>query len=259
MSLEFFTDLINQLKLDNVFNVVFLFLTFTLGGIVRGFAGFGFTLIVLPLAALILPVTSLVPAIVLLEFCGNTQILLKVKKSVDWSWVKAIFLPCLLFTPFGVWLLTILDQQTITLVICIFVFCSAIGIHLGYTYKKEPTFLQNTLAGGVAGIMNGAASMSGPPTVIHAMADSRNIVVKRASMIGFFVPANIVSIIMMSFAGIFNTHTMMLALLAYPLSYCGNKIGISIFDRSGGANFKLITVVLLLLISLFSAYKVLAA
>ena len=168
---------------------------------------------------------------------------------------EACIYPCLFFTPIGVWLLTALDQKLITLVICVFVFFSAIGIYLGFTYKKEPTIIQSSLVGSIAGIMNGAASMSGPATVIHAMADKRPIEVKRASLVGFFVFANVVNIVVMTFAGIFNKETSYLRLATH--GYIGNKIGMFIFDRSGGANFKLITVILLLMISIFSAYKVL--
>ena len=59
--LDFLQHFLVQLHIESTTEIILLLLTFILGGIVRGFAGFGFTLIVLPLAALVLLLRPLCP------------------------------------------------------------------------------------------------------------------------------------------------------------------------------------------------------
>jgi len=149
--------------MDLIFSPTFLILgaIFIFAAIVRGFSGFGFTLVALPLSALFVPVIELVPVFMLIDLLGNVQLLPKVKKHVNWRWVAKVFTPCLVFTPVGLLLLKSVSQDTIILIISAFIFVSALVIYRGFQYKSEPRSAPYIL-GSLAGIMNGAAHLLAP-------------------------------------------------------------------------------------------------
>lgn len=232
-----------------------LILVFIFAAIVRGFSGFGFTLIALPLSALFVPVIKLVPVFMLIDCLGNIQLLPKVRRSVDWSWVAHVFIPCLVFTPVGLLLLTSVDQQTIILIISGFIFTSAFMIQRGFQYSKKSR-VAPLILGSLAGIMNGAASMSGPPIGTHALASPFSPIVARACLIAFFVLADSTAFISASVAGLVDWNTVILTLALLPSSMFGGAVGTKLFDKYGAAKFKPVTIGLLVVIASFSVLRV---
>tara|TARA_Y100001956_G_C4101144_1_gene177720 strand:+ start:555 stop:1292 length:738 start_codon:yes stop_codon:yes gene_type:complete len=244
--------------MDLIFSPTFPILgaIFIFSAIVRGFSGFGFTLVALPLSALFVPVIELVPVFMLIDLLGNVQLLPKVKKHVNWRWVAKVFIPCLVFTPVGLLLLKSVSQDTIILIISAFIFASALMIYRGFQYKSEPRFAPYLL-GSLAGIMNGAASMSGPPIGTHALASPVAPHIARAGLIAFFVLADSSAFVSASIAGLVDRDVVWLTLALLPSSMFGGYVGSKLFERFGGEKFKPVTIGLLIVIAFFSAGRVL--
>ncbi|MGF1763362.1 sulfite exporter TauE/SafE family protein [Aliivibrio kagoshimensis] len=244
--------------MDLIFSHTFfaLILIFIFAATVRGFSGFGFTLIALPLSALFVPVIKLVPVFMLIDCLGNIQLLPKVRRSVDWSWVTQVFIPCLLFTPIGLLLLTSVDQQTIILIISGFIFVSAFMIQRGFQYSKKSR-LAPLILGSLAGVMNGAASMSGPPVGTHALASPFSPAVARACLIAFFVLADSTAFLSATVAGLVDGNTLLLTAALLPSSMLGGIIGTHLFETYGAKKFKPVTIILLIVIASFSVLNVL--
>jgi len=244
--------------MELIFSPIFpaLFAIFIFAAIVRGFSGFGFTLVALPLSALFMPVIELVPVFMLIDLLGNVQLLPKVRHYVNWRWVGKVFIPCLVFTPIGLLVLKSVSQDTIILIISGFIFASALMIKLGFQYQTEPKFAPYLL-GSLAGLMNGAASMSGPPIGAHALASPIAPHVARACLIAFFVLADSSAFVAASVSGIVDWTIIVLTLALLPASMFGGYIGAKLFDKFGGEKFKPVTIVLLIVIASVSAARVL--
>ncbi|MFA0568035.1 sulfite exporter TauE/SafE family protein [Vibrio gallaecicus] len=232
-----------------------LFAIFIFAAMVRGFSGFGFTLVALPLSALFMPVIELVPVFMLIDLLGNVQLLPKVRRHVDWKWVAKVFIPCFVFTPVGLLLLKSVEQDTIVLIISVFIFASALMIQKGFQYSKEPKFAPFIL-GSLAGVMNGAASMSGPPVGAHALASPVAPHIARAGLIAFFVLADSSAFVSASIAGLVNSNLVILTAALLPSSMLGGYLGSQLFERYGGKKFKPVTVILLITIAIFSILRV---
>lgn len=244
--------------MDLIFSTTFpiLFAIFVFAAIVRGFSGFGFTLVALPLSALFMPVIEIVPVFMLIDLLGNVQLLPKVRHYVKWKWVGQVFIPCLIFTPIGLLLLKSVDQDTIILIISAFIFASALLIQRGFQYQGEPKFAPYLL-GSLAGLMNGAASMSGPPVGAHALASQIAPHIARACLIAFFVLADFSAFLAASVGGLVNGQIVILAAALLPASMLGGSIGTKLFEHFGGDKFKPVTILLLVVIAAISAGRVL--
>ena len=233
----------------DVASIVYLSFICIFAGVIRGFTGIGFTMILLPLGSLFLPISVLVPSIMLLEVIGNGQMLPTMKRQVNWKWVIRTFIPCLLFTPLGVYLLKVLDQRTITMLICIFIIFSSIILLKGFQYKKSPGIGLQVFVGGITGLMNGSAAMSGPPAAAHALASRLTIESSRASLIAFILLADLCGFIFASINGLVSLPVILLCLLLYPTSLIGNKLGEYIFSKCGNANGRTAIITLLITIA----------
>lgn len=129
-------------------------------------------------------------------------------------------------------------------------------IYKGFQYKSEPRFAPYIL-GSLAGIMNGAASMSGPPVGTHALASPVAPHIARAGLIAFFVLADSSAFVSASIAGLVDRDVVWLTLVLLPSSMFGGYVGSKLFERFGGEKFKPVTIALLIVIAIFSAGRVL--
>ena len=74
-----------------------------LAAIVRGYSGFGFSLIAITGLALIYPVSSIVPAIFLMEIAATIHMLPSIWKDIHWRSLLPLIIGCLIATPLALW------------------------------------------------------------------------------------------------------------------------------------------------------------
>ncbi|QRG81512.1 sulfite exporter TauE/SafE family protein [Vibrio diabolicus] len=232
---------------------------FFIAGATRGFSGLGFTMVALPFSAHYVPVTVLVPILMLLELIGNGQMYPKIKRDVDWPWLTALIVPTVLFTALGVYLLKVLDQEYVVFAINVFILFSVIWINIGFTFKHHPGIKGHLMFGSVAGIMNGVAAMSGPSVSTYALALGMPMHVIRASLIMFFILADGIGFGFTVVNGLVSLNAVYLALLFYFPSLLGNKLGERLFLRFGNEKGKPFIIFLLGIISLTSIVQFLFA
>ena len=73
--------------------------------IVRGYSGFGFSLLVIVSISLLLPPAQIVPSIFMMEVAASLHLLPGVWRDVHWRALGWLVLGCLLATPLGVYAL----------------------------------------------------------------------------------------------------------------------------------------------------------
>ena len=74
----------------------------------------------------------------------------------------------------------------------------------------------------VAGVMNGLASMGGPPIVVYLMALSRRAAVVRATSIIYFMLAAVLSLLLMIWKGLIDRDILLWSLGSVPVLIGGN-------------------------------------
>ena len=76
-----------------------------LAGFIRGYSGFGASMVVVIGLSLVMPVTDIVPVILLLEIIASSFLLPKVFNEVDWPSLSNLLMGVIIGTPVGVYIL----------------------------------------------------------------------------------------------------------------------------------------------------------
>lgn len=79
-----------------------------LAAIVRGFAGFGFSLLSITAISLVLPAREIVPSIFLLEIAASLNLILSIWNAIDWKSIGWLLAGYALALPLGIYALVTL-------------------------------------------------------------------------------------------------------------------------------------------------------
>ena len=104
--------------------------------IVRGFSGFGFSASSVSLLSFILPAKEIVPIILLLEIIASFLMIPSIWKKINWKFVIYLLLGVALGTPYGVYLLSKLEQNITHFIISATVLVFAGLLLSGYKNTK---------------------------------------------------------------------------------------------------------------------------
>ncbi|MFO1035073.1 MAG: sulfite exporter TauE/SafE family protein [Hyphomicrobiales bacterium] len=138
--------------------------------IVRGFSGFGFSLLAISALSLAYAPADIVPSIFLMEIAASLNLLIKNWKDVHWRSLLPLVTGCLIATPLGVWALATLPAAPIQLAMAAFVLVAVALMSGGLSLKRMPGLPASIAAGAASGLANGAFGMAGPPacsSILH--------------------------------------------------------------------------------------------
>src|SRR6185295_13717693 len=76
-----------------------------LAAIVRGFSGFGFSLLSITAISLVMPAREIVPSIFLLEVAASLNLIPSIWREIDWRSLRWLLLGYIVALPFGVHML----------------------------------------------------------------------------------------------------------------------------------------------------------
>src|SRR5271167_1800334 len=94
--------------------------------VVRGYSGFGFSLLAIVALSLLLPPAQIVPSIFMMEVAASLHLLPGVWRDVHWRALRWLSLGCLVGTPFGVYALAHVPAAPLTLALAAFVLTAAL-------------------------------------------------------------------------------------------------------------------------------------
>lgn len=169
---------------------------------IRGITGFGSGLISVPLLALFLPLTFVVPLILLLDFTASLVIGGVNHHHVRWRELLILIVPSVIGVVIGTHLLVNLAQAPMLIVLAIFVFLfalkSLLNIH-GDTPISQAWAIPAALTGGTVG---GLFGTGGPPYVIYLSHRIHDKSALRATLSALFFIEGLTRIITFLVAGL---------------------------------------------------------
>ena len=112
-----FTDILNQQAPGPV--MIVLGLAALLGGLVRGFTRFGFAMIFMPIAGLVVPLPMASALIWAIDAPFALPLAVRSVRKAQWREIIPLLIGAALLLPVGVWLLTTLSQLTMRWLIAI--------------------------------------------------------------------------------------------------------------------------------------------
>jgi uncharacterized protein len=221
-----------------------------LAAIVRGFSGFGFSLLSISALSLVYAPAQIIPSIFLLEIAASLHLLPSIWRDVHWRSLLPLTLGCLVATPFGVYALAHVAPRPMQLALSAFVLIATALLWRGFALKSMPGTLASTAAGAASGLANGAFGMGGPPVVLFYFSSPAGNAAGRASLIMFFLLTDVIGLANQSVHGLVTREVGMRALWFLPPLVVGVWLGQRSFASMQQDTFRKMVLVLLATLAL---------
>ena len=224
-------------------HLVFASITLLVAYFIRGVSGFGSGLIAIPILALWLPLTFVVPLMLLLDFSASILLSSVNLRQVNWREVRTLIPLSIIGIALGTYLLTSMPLQPMLITLAIFV--AIFGIRSLLNLQGNNTIsrwwaIPAGLSGGTIGALFGTG---GPPYIIylgHRISDKTAL---RATFSGLILVEGTLRISSFAYAGLFSdTRLLWSYLVAMPIVLTREQmmrlIGILLLGSSVSLLFK---------------------
>lgn len=156
-------------------------------GIVRGFAGFGFSALCVAALTLVVPPAQVVPPIFVLEVLASLSLLRGAWPAADWRWLSWLVLGNALFIPLGIAMLAFVPEMPLRLLIGALLLLAAALLRSGFSLALAPTRVVRLATGLVSGFVNGVAAIGGIAVAVLLSTSQMAPATMRATMIVMFL------------------------------------------------------------------------
>jgi uncharacterized membrane protein YfcA len=234
-------------------------------GIVRGFAGFGFSALCVAGLSPFMPPAQVVPPLFVLEVLASLSLLRSAWNHADWSWLGWLLAGNALCIPLGVALLAYVDETPLRLLIGALLLLAATLLRGGWKLALEPTRGVRLCTGLVSGLVNGVAAIGGIAVAVLLSTTALAPAAMRATMILLFLFTDLYALawaaLLPSEAGheLLGARTLQLALWLTPAMLAGTWVGQRAFVGVSPEAFRRHVLNLLMLIAGLSLLRALWA
>jgi uncharacterized membrane protein YfcA len=223
--------------------------------IVRGYSGFGFSLLAITSLSLVLPPTQVIPPIFMMEIAASLSLLPGVWKDIHWRSLGLLGAGCLVGTPIGVWFLASVPAAPMKIVLASAVLVAVGLLWSGYTRKTMPSAAETIATGGVSGLLNGAVGIGGPPIVVFFFNSPAGIAVGRASLIAFFIATDTMALGFLAAEGLATSEGFYRFLAFVPALLAGQWIGARSFKTANPIAFRRWILILLVVLAVLTGLQ----
>ena len=235
--------------------LLFIGLAIFAGSVLRGIAGFGFSLILIVVMTLFMSPAKATSYILLWEILASIVHLPFVWRQVQWKTIKWLTLGVLIGTPLGVALLIYIPAAPMTILINITVVMLSLIMLKGYRLTRHLNPLEVTGTGVISGIINGASANGGPPVILLFFSSPSAAAAGRASIIAYFLFTDLWASAIFVQQGMTNLTTLIGAIIYTPIMVVGLWIGSKLFGKIEEERFKKIVISILIIISTISCIR----
>lgn len=227
--------------------------------IVRGYSGFGFSLLAIISLSLMMPPSAFVPSIFILEIAASLHMLPGIWKSIHWRSLMPLIAGCVVGTPFGVWLLANVPAPPMQIALSIFVLVVTVLLWKNFSLRSMPHPAASTVLGAASGVLNGAFGIGGPPVILFYFASPAGPIAGRASLIAYFMAIDIIGTAFMVREGLVTRSTLLQSLLFLPALIAGVWLGARAFRNADPVIFRKRVLILLAILALLAGIQGLRA
>jgi uncharacterized membrane protein YfcA len=223
--------------------------------VVRGYTGFGFSLLAVTSLSLLLPPAVIVPSIFIMEVAASLHLLPGVWRDIHWRALFWLTVGCLVGTPFGVYALAHVAPAPMTLALAAAVLIAAILLARGYALKSLPGSAVTFATGTSSGLLNGGLGIGGPPMILFFFSSPAGAAAGRASMIADFLITDLMGLAWQGWSGLINMTTLWHALIFLPALTGGIWLGNRGFMTADPVDFRRWVLRLLMLLAVLAGAK----
>jgi len=225
--------------------------------IVRGYSGFGFSMLAVTALSLLRPPAEIVPTVLLLEIAASVHLLPAVWRDVDWASLGWLLLGTFVATPLGVAALAAVPADAMRVVVSMLVLVATLLLWRGFALRKIPGRGPTFVTGMVAGVLNGSAAIAGPPAILFYFSSPAGVAVSRASLITYFLGTDLMAAAVGAAYGLVTVTVVLRAgTLLLPLA-AGVALGNRRFVATPPESFRRFVLILLMLLSMLGLLRAL--
>lgn len=214
-------------------------------GVVRGFTGFGFPLIMVTASSLVVAPVAVVPIALLLDIVAGVRMLPSVRHEVDRRGVTFLVAGAVPAIPVGAWLLASLDPDTMRLAIGVMVLIAVIVIARGLQLTRPPGPPLLTGTGVASGFLSGTMGMPGPPVILLYLSSPLPVATLRATSVAFFLVTDVVALTAMLWFGVIGGDVLWRTLVLIPVVEVAVLAGRHLYGVADPSHVKRAALVLL--------------
>ena len=220
------------------------------GGIIRGFSGFGAALAMTPVISLLVGPREAVPAVVVVMLVTTLQLVPGTIRAVAWPKLWPLGLASCVGVPLGVQALLVADPELMRRGIAAAVAAFSALLLAGWRYRRTPGRVLTLSVGGIGGLLGGAAAIGGPPVIAFLLAGPDSAATNRATLVFYFVFSQVVAVTLYAANSAITARVLWLVALMMPVQMAGLWIGAKLFPKASEAVYRRVALGVLLLIGL---------
>ncbi len=224
-----------------------------LAAIVRGFSGFGFSLIAITALSLVVAPVEVIASVFLMEIVASLHLLPGVWRQISWRPVAILLAGTMLGTPAGVWLLAHVPEATMRIALGVLVLAAVALLAQGFALQRMPGTAATIATGAAAGLLNGAFGIGGPPLILFFFSSPAGAAAGRASLIALFLGVDLVGLAVQGGAAMISLEHVWRAALFLPALLAGVAIGARGFRMVDQASFRRVVLAILALMAIATA------
>ena len=219
-----------------------------LSAIVRGYSGFGFSLLTITAMSLLMPVALVIPTIFILEIAASINLIPAIWRDIHWRSLAWLLGGYVLGMPLGIKALANLPAPPMQIALGILVIGVAVMMLRGFHLTRTPGRAPTTATGMLSGILNGAFGIGGPPVILFYFSTPEAAAMGRASIIFFFLACDLIGLGFLAEEGLVTFRSLVQFVIWLPALLIGIALGARAFRNTDPAAFR--RIVLLILIGL---------
>lgn len=205
---------------------------------VRGLAGFGMAIVLVPLLGLVIAPTEAVVISNMLGLLIGIVSLPEVRRNGERRTALPIGALAIAFTAPGLLALAATPPGIARVLIALVAMGAFLIVLFPVKAGRSPGRLLTALTGASAGVLTGFAGMPGPPIVTFYLRSGVAPATARASMMGVFILTSVASTGAALLLGIGGVREAAIALALFPAVVLGNQLGGHAFGRVSDAAWR---------------------
>lgn len=234
--------------------IIYCMVCVLVAAFVRGYSGFGFSLLAVTSMSLALPPAVILPTIFMMEVLASVSLLPSIWRDVHWRDLSLLWLGCLICTPLGVYLLSSVPVAPMKIALGVAVL-AAVGLLLsGYQRATMPSPTETVFTGAVCGLLNGAFGIV-TPVVAFFFNSPAGAIVGRASLIAFFIGTDLMGLAFLSAQGLVTEESAIRFAVLAPALVVGQWLGARHFKGVAESDFRRRVLQLLALLAVLTAVQ----
>ncbi|MFO1171100.1 MAG: sulfite exporter TauE/SafE family protein [Hyphomicrobiaceae bacterium] len=218
--------------------------------VVRGYSGFGFSLLTISALSLMFSPVEVIASIFLLEIAASLHLLPGIWRDVQWRSVGLLLIGTAIATPIGVSLLKQVPEAPMRVALAAFVLVAVALLWRGFALKRVPSSPATLATGALGGLFNGAFGIGGPPIILFYFSSPAGDIAGRASLIALFLGMDLIGLATQTWNGLITLDHVWRAALFLPVLLIGISLGARSFKGSDPAVFRRRVLILIAVIAL---------